>query len=93
MALGVDGDYIYQESVIANFFRGQILLIGTDGVWEIHNESGEMFGKKRLATFSRENASSTSENILHSIIESLEAYRGSVKQEDDVALAVVKIVQ
>ncbi len=93
MALGVDGDYIYQESVIANLSRGQILLIGTDGIWEPHNESGEMFGKKRLATLIRENASSTSEKILHSIIESLKAFRGSVKQEDDVTLAVVKIVQ
>jgi len=76
MALGVDGDYIYQESVIANLTRGQILLIGTDGVWETHNESGKMFGKKLLATLIRKNASSTSENILHSIIESLKAFRG-----------------
>ena len=93
MALGVDGDYIYQESVMANLSRGQILLIGTDGIWETHNESGEMFGKKRLSTLIRENASSSSEKILHSIIESLKAFRGSVKQEDDVTLAVVKIVQ
>ena len=93
MALGVDGDYIYQESVIANLSRGQILLIGTDGIWEPHNESGEVFGKKRLATVIRENASSTAEKILHSIIESLKAFRGSIKQEDDVTLAVVKIVQ
>ena len=93
MALGVDGDYIYQESVMANLSRGQILLIGTDGIWETHNASGEMFGKKRLAAHIRENASSTSEKILHSIIESLKAFRGSVKQEDDVTLAVVKIVQ
>ena len=51
-----------------------------------------MFGKKRLATLIRENASSTSEKILHSIIESLKAFRRSVKQEDHVTLAVVKIV-
>ena len=68
-------------------------MIGTDGVWETHNESGEMFGKKRLAALIRQNASSTSERILHAIIESLKAFRGSVKQEDDVTLAVVKIVQ
>ena len=64
-----------------------------DGIWETHNESGEMFGKKRLAALIRANASFTSEKILHSIIESLKAFRGSVKQEDDVTLAVVKIVQ
>ena len=40
-----------------------------------------------------ENGSSTSEKILHSIIESLKAFRGSVKQEDHVTLAIAKIVQ
>jgi hypothetical protein len=40
-----------------------------------------------------ESGSSTSEKILYSIIESLKAFRGSVKQEDYVTLAVVKIVQ
>jgi serine phosphatase RsbU (regulator of sigma subunit) len=51
------------------------------------------FLKSLDAMIIRENASSTSEKILHSIIESLKAFRGSVKQEDDVTLAVVKIVQ
>ena len=57
------------------------------------NEFGKMFGKKRFVTIIRENASSTSEKILHSIIESLKAFRGSDKQGDVVTLAVVKIVQ
>jgi sigma-B regulation protein RsbU (phosphoserine phosphatase) len=60
MALGVDGDYVYQENVMENLSREQILLIGTDGVWETHNESGQMFGKKGPAMLFRQNASSTS---------------------------------
>jgi sigma-B regulation protein RsbU (phosphoserine phosphatase) len=90
LALGIDGDYIYQESTMTGLSRGQILLIGTDGVWETNNESGEMFGKKRLEVVIRENASFSSEKILHSIIEDLKDFRGPVKQEDDVTMTVAK---
>jgi sigma-B regulation protein RsbU (phosphoserine phosphatase) len=91
LALGIDEDYNYQESTITNLSRGQILLIGTDGVWETNNESGEMFGKKRLEALILENASSSSEKILHSIIEALKDFSGPVKQKDDVTLTVAKI--
>lgn len=91
LALGIDEDYTYQESTITSLSRGQILLIGTDGVWETNNESGEMFGKKRLEALIRENASSSSEKILHSIFEALKDFRGPVKQKDDVTLTVAKI--
>jgi sigma-B regulation protein RsbU (phosphoserine phosphatase) len=92
MALGVDGDYAYRESAVSGLSRGQLLLIGTDGVWETHNESGQMFNKTRLADLIRKNASSSSQELLHSIVRSLKDFRGSVKQEDDVTLVAVKIV-
>jgi sigma-B regulation protein RsbU (phosphoserine phosphatase) len=92
MALGVDGDYSYRESAMSGLSRGKLLLIGTDGVWETHNESGQMFSKTRLAALIRENASSSSQELLHSIVQSLKDFRGSVKQEDDVTLLAVKIV-
>jgi sigma-B regulation protein RsbU (phosphoserine phosphatase) len=92
IALGVDGDYAYQESAVSGLSRGQVVLIGTDGVWETHNESGEMFNKTRLAALIRENGSSSSQELLQSIVKSLKDFRGSVKQEDDVTLVAVKIV-
>jgi sigma-B regulation protein RsbU (phosphoserine phosphatase) len=92
MALGVDGDYAYQESTISGLSGGQLVLIGTDGVWETHNASGQMFSKTRLAALIRENASSSARELLGSIVQSLKDFRGSVKQEDDVTLVVVKIV-
>jgi sigma-B regulation protein RsbU (phosphoserine phosphatase) len=92
MALGVDGDYAYRESAVSGLSRGRLLLIGTDGVWETHNESGQMFSKTRLADLIRKNASSSSQELLHSIVRSLKDFRGSVKQEDDVTLVAVKIV-
>ena len=92
MALGVDENYTYRQSAKTGLTKGQILLIGTDGVWETRNESGQMFGKKRLATLIREHATSSSERLHQAVIASLKEFRGSAKQEDDITLAVVKIV-
>ena len=40
-----------------------------------------------------EQAQSSAEEILTSIIDSIAAFRGSVKQEDDVTLVVVKVTE
>jgi len=92
MALGVDEDCTYRQSARRGLTKGQILLIGTDGIWETRNENGQMFGKKRIAALMREHATSSSEELLQAVFVSLDAFRGAAKQEDDVTLAVVKIV-
>jgi len=92
VALGVDEDCSYRQSARKGLTKGQILLIGTDGVWETRNESGQMFGKKRLAALIREHATSSSEELLQAVFVSLKEFQGSARQEDDVTLAVVKIV-
>jgi len=92
MAIGIDESYAYRQSAKTGLAAGQILLIGTDGVWETQNESGRMFGKTRLAALIREQASFSSESLLQAVMAALQDFRGSAKQEDDVTLAVVKIV-
>ena len=51
-----------------------------------------MFSKTRLAALIREHASSSAEKLLQTVMASIKEFRGSVKQEDDVTLAVMKIV-
>jgi sigma-B regulation protein RsbU (phosphoserine phosphatase) len=92
MALGVDIGYTYREGGFIGLSEGQILLIGTDGLWETQNESGEMFGKERLKAVIRQQAGFPSEVILSAILDSLNEFRKSAKQEDDVTLTVVKVV-
>jgi hypothetical protein len=92
MALGIDANCAYRQSAKTGLSPGQILLIGTDGIWETRDDFGRMFGKTRLADLIREQASDSSERLIQAIMAALRAFRGSAKQEDDVALAVVKIV-
>jgi sigma-B regulation protein RsbU (phosphoserine phosphatase) len=91
IAIGIDANYAYRQSAKTGLSAGQILLIGTDGIWETRDDSGLMFGKTRLADLIREHASDSSERLIRAIMTALKAFRGSAKQEDDVTLAVVKI--
>jgi len=92
IALGIDANYTFRQSAKTGLSAGQILLIGTDGIWETRDASGRMFGKTRLTDLIREHASYTSERLLQAIFSSLADFRGPAIQEDDVTLAVVKIV-
>jgi sigma-B regulation protein RsbU (phosphoserine phosphatase) len=91
VALGVDEDIHYNENIKTGLTKGQILLIGTDGLWETQNSSGEMFGKERLKSLIRQHKHLSSEVLIQSIIDSLKVFQGSVKQEDDITIVVVKV--
>ena len=43
--LGADGSWVYAQSTKAGSLKEQVILIGTDGIWEASNSDGEMFGK------------------------------------------------
>jgi sigma-B regulation protein RsbU (phosphoserine phosphatase) len=92
LALGVDYTFEYDE-FNRTLAPGQIVLIGTDGIWEMHNESGEMFGKDRLKEIIQMNASSTAKEIIAAIYDALNRYRGTKQLEDDITMVVIKIQQ
>jgi sigma-B regulation protein RsbU (phosphoserine phosphatase) len=90
LALGVDYTFEYDE-----FHRtlapGQTVLIGTDGIWEMHNEVGEMFGKDRVKEIIRNNISATAKEIIAAITDALNKFRGSKQPEDDITMVVIKV--
>jgi sigma-B regulation protein RsbU (phosphoserine phosphatase) len=89
-ALGISGDAQYQQNSINGLEKGQVLLIGTDGLWETQNTSGEMFGKERLKDLISKHAGRSAEEIITLVIDSLAAFRNSTRQDDDITLVVVK---
>lgn len=54
--LAVQRDWAYHAASRADLRPGQIIVIGTDGLWEARNPRGEMFGKDRLRDAVREAA-------------------------------------
>jgi phosphoserine phosphatase RsbU/P len=92
LPLGVLDDTEYREQTSSAFRPGQILFIGTDGVWEMPDAKGEQFGKDRLREVIRKCAARTADEIVRSVRECLTAFRGDVKSVDDVTFVVVKVL-
>ena len=92
LPLGIDGDTDYEESE-RRLTPGQVIVIGTDGIWEAHNPDGEMFGKERLQRIVQAHADDSATVILDTVISALEAFRRSAVQDDDVTLVVIKITR
>jgi serine phosphatase RsbU (regulator of sigma subunit) len=66
-------------------------MIGTDGIWEMHNQAGEMFGKKALMEIIRNNHTASARKIVGTVTEALEQFRGDEAPEDDITLVVIKV--
>jgi len=90
IALGLDATYEYSEFQ-RTIVPGQVIVIGTDGIWEMHNTAGEMFGKDALCEIIRANASAPANTILSAITDALNRFRGGQECEDDITMVVVKV--
>ena len=67
------------------------MLIGTDGIWEMHNEAGEMFGKDRVKEIIQNNISVSAKEIIAAITDALNKFRDSKQPEDDITMVVIKV--
>ena len=91
LALGVVQDYEYQLQRKAGLKDGQIVIIGTDGIWESCNPDGEMFGKERLKDIVREMSARSADVILGRVFQEQAHFSEGVKKADDLTLVVVKV--
>ena len=91
ISLGVNEDWNYAEHTKTALKKGQIIILSTDGLKEARNSKGEMFGKERIYDIIRKNASSSANEILNELFESLNRFLEDTKIEDDITLVVIKI--
>jgi sigma-B regulation protein RsbU (phosphoserine phosphatase) len=91
VALGLRENFDYQENNISGLANGQIIAIGTDGIWEAVNSNGEMFGKERFRDILRENAGAGSGDILNAVYTELDQFTRGQKSEDDITLVIIKV--
>lgn len=93
MALGINEKYDYTENTHAGLKRGQIIAIGTDGIWEAFNKSGKMYGKKRFQRIIRESAQLDASGVIDAVFDSLNSFTAGHRQKDDTTLVVIKITK
>jgi len=91
VALGVEENFDYRENSISGLADGQIIAVGTDGIWEAVNSAGEMFGKARFRNIIRENAAAGSGDIINAVYNELNQFTRGQKSEDDITLVIIKV--
>lgn len=88
--LGIAENQKYDEATLEDLKPGQVLVVGTDGLWESRNESDEDFGKERLQQTIRRLAGQSAANIEAGIFDALKAFCGTRNMHDDVTYVVIK---
>ena len=92
MAMGVVEDLKYQKYNHQGWTPGSVVVVGTDGIRETQNDSGEMFGLNRFREAIRRHAAKSAEEIKSRIISDLTVFQGEAPQEDDITLVVIKLL-
>ncbi len=90
LALGIMDETSYGESQYDDFRSGQILILGTDGIWEASNEDGEFFGKQRLRDVIAIGKDNPAIEIVNSVLDAVQKFTGKKPQEDDLTIVVIK---
>jgi sigma-B regulation protein RsbU (phosphoserine phosphatase) len=91
LPLGVSETATYQK-FDRQINPGQIIMMGTDGIWEAQNRQGEMFGKERFKEIIRHNAGRPAKDIIQTVIEEVDRFCHPLEKADDVTLVVSKIM-
>jgi len=91
MALGITMESAYDEYRREGLQPGQVIAIGTDGIWETRDSQGEFFGTDRFHEIIRTHADRPAPEICEAVIEALADFRKDAPQTDDVTLVVIKL--
>ena len=90
LPLGVLAETDFTEATSRVLRPGQVLFVGTDGVWETRNPQGDFFGKPRVRDLLREAADQPATEIAARLDERLIAFRGRKTPQDDITYVVIK---
>ncbi|MGE5257152.1 MAG: PP2C family protein-serine/threonine phosphatase [Hyphomicrobiales bacterium] len=86
---------VFEEAAYEEYRRplapGQIIAIGTDGIWEARNGEGRMFGKQMLQEALCLHADRTAAEIVEHVLQMLKRFLFPLEIQDDATLAVIKV--
>ena len=92
VALGVDAEGAYRTFARNGLTEGQVILLGTDGIWEARTPAGEMLGKAPVRRLLRQQSHRSASEIVAALAKLVQQFVGAGRTEDDLTMVVVKIV-
>ena len=91
MVLDIDENWRYRQYYREKLSVGQIIVLGTDGLWETLNRKGKMFGRDPIIRVLNNYADVDANGILTACLFALDGFREGRPTEDDVSMAVIKV--
>jgi sigma-B regulation protein RsbU (phosphoserine phosphatase) len=92
LPLGVRDGEIFDQ-VTAHFEPGDLFLFYSDGLTEIRNEAGELYGPERLLRCMRINRALEPDALVEAIRDAATAFGGDTPLADDLTCVVVKVTE
>lgn len=89
LVLGVTGKTVFEERALM-MQPGEIIVMYTDGVTEVFDDSGREFGQEGLVEVVRSNRSRPSTEITEAINQAVSEHAASNHVFDDITLVVIK---
>ena len=93
MPLGVMDDTQFEQAAPVTLCTGDIVIIGTDGIWEAHNASDQMYGKKRLIELISLHKDKSAGQIASLVVESVLEFCSDTVPADDITLLAIKCIR
>lgn len=91
-ALGLSPRVAFEENEKLGIRRGQIVFVGTDGIWETIDPQGRMFGRERLQEILRQHHTLPARQIVERVTQELRDFRRPLRAADDITMVVVKMI-
>ncbi|MCG6894487.1 MAG: SpoIIE family protein phosphatase [Desulfobacteraceae bacterium] len=93
LALGIDEHRRYEEQQTEGLRQGQVVAVGTDGIWEAVNLEGESYGMDRFRKVLRRYAEESAATILDAVFADVAEFTRGRHREDDITLVVIKATE
>ena len=89
-ALGMIKDYNY-TAFESEMTGGDTVFLYTDGMFEVMNKDGDLFGKERLSSLLSEQFSTAPEELIDKALQGVHDFSGSDEFSDDVCLVTMHV--
>ena len=91
IVLGIDESFVFESQESEDFKKGDIILIGTDGIYETRNNENSQFGQESVNRIIVNNCDQSAAGIQEALMSELNTFRDNENQEDDITLVVIKV--
>jgi serine phosphatase RsbU (regulator of sigma subunit) len=83
-------EFASYQSRTLHLYKGDILVVYSDGLTDAQNRQEEMFGEERLLTIIQQQAPSGSHALKQKFLEAIEEFTQGMPQNDDITFLIVE---